>query len=208
MENEKREHFLSKIQTIFIEKGVKALTMDDISRELGISKKTLYQICDNKSDLVKMVMEFQMNCDTIQVDKCSVNAENAIHEIFLIMESLSDRIRNLNPITLHDIQRFYPESWQVFQSYRVDFILKKMQANLLRGMKEGLYRKKMNPDIIAKIYVSAIDTVFDTKLFPINEFHFLDVYKEFLYYHLRGISSEKGNFVLDSFELFDKKKSS
>ena len=51
-EQAKEEQLLFAATELFMRLGVKSLTMDDISKHLGISKKTLYQYVSDKKDLV------------------------------------------------------------------------------------------------------------------------------------------------------------
>jgi hypothetical protein len=67
-----------------------------------------------------------------------------------------------------------------------------MHANMIKGMEEGLYREDLKPDIMAKIYLTKMDAVFDGELFPPSVVSFADVYMELFRYHIRGIASEKG----------------
>ncbi len=188
-----------------MEKGIKSLSMDDIARDLHVSKKTLYQICDNKPDLVKLVMQFQMDCDKKRSVEFAQDALDAVHEIILVMKSVTEHMRTLNPITLNDIQRYYPESWEVFKSFRFEFVYHKMLANLTRGVKEGVYRKSLNPDIIARLYVAAIDNLFNPQLFPAHDYYFVDVYRQFLEYHLRGIATARGIDLIENYSVTEKK---
>lgn len=188
-----------------MEKGIKSLSMDDISRELHISKKTLYQICDNKKDLVKLVVECQMNMDKQRSEDFAQQANDAIHEIILVMQSVSEHMRMLNPVTLHDIQRYYSDSWAIFKSFRFDFVYYKMLNNMKKGIREEVYRKSINPDIIARLYVAAIDNLFDPRLFPAHDYFFVDVYRQFLEYHLRGIATPRGIQLIESYSSLDKK---
>jgi AcrR family transcriptional regulator len=45
-----------KIGQLFKKYGIKSITMDDIARELGMSKKTLYQLVSEKNELVDIVL--------------------------------------------------------------------------------------------------------------------------------------------------------
>ena len=51
-------NLLNNISTLFKKYGVKSVTMDDIASEFGISKKTLYQHFENKTDVVYNVAQF------------------------------------------------------------------------------------------------------------------------------------------------------
>jgi len=78
------------------------------------------------------------------------------------------------------------------QEHRKKVIYKSLFENLLKGQEEGFYRKDLNPDIIVKIYISRIETLFDQRIFPLSEYALSNLYIESFNYHIRGIASEKG----------------
>ncbi|MFM8450341.1 MAG: TetR/AcrR family transcriptional regulator, partial [Haliscomenobacter sp.] len=49
---EPQQQILEKAEGLFMRLGVKSVSMDDVARELGISKKTLYQYFPTKEDLI------------------------------------------------------------------------------------------------------------------------------------------------------------
>jgi hypothetical protein len=61
-----------------------------------------------------------------------------------------------------------------------------------KGQKEGMYRKDFHADVIAKVYISRMDVLFDPVVFPFGEYQLTDLYKEVFQYHIRGIASAKG----------------
>ena len=50
--NEELKNILLKVRELYMKYGIKSITMDDVARELSISKKTLYQYVTDKDDLV------------------------------------------------------------------------------------------------------------------------------------------------------------
>ena len=50
---------LDQINELFFEFGLKILNMDDISRKLGISKKTLYRYVKSKEDLIAKLFDYE-----------------------------------------------------------------------------------------------------------------------------------------------------
>ncbi|MCB9225953.1 MAG: helix-turn-helix transcriptional regulator [Chitinophagales bacterium] len=59
---------INKATELFFQYGVRSVTMDDLSKDLGISKKTLYQFVQNKSDLVKKALENFMKTQRVEID--------------------------------------------------------------------------------------------------------------------------------------------
>ncbi len=192
LEHNKKASILEQASKIFMRYGLKSVTMDDVSRELKISKKTLYRFVSDKNDLVEQVMQAYINKDQCCIDDLVSKSKNAIEEILLIGEHVGNSVKDIHPSIHYDMEKYYSEAWNVFHAHKRSYILKCITDNLMRGIKEGLYRKDLNVPVIAKIYVSRVDLVFDGELFPPEEIDFRSVYLEMMNYHLRGIASEKG----------------
>ena len=190
--DEKLGQILSGAASIFLRYGIKSLTMDDIARELSISKKTLYKYVDDKNDLVKKVMEAFVSSEQHQCGDILGTEGNAIDKLIAITRHVAAHFRQIHPSIHYDLERHYPEAWNVFNDHRKIFICDCISGNLRQGKEEGLYRENVNADIIAKIYIAKIDCVFDSDVFPPGAYNFEQVYMEMMRYHIRGVASEKG----------------
>src|SRR3954462_676669 len=91
-----RHTIISKCNELFLRYGVKNLTMDDIARELGMSKKTIYQYVQNKSDLVKKVMQSHLDKEIAYIDEVGKNAQNAIEENVQMLTYMSKELQSFN----------------------------------------------------------------------------------------------------------------
>ena len=85
---ELRERIKQKADELYRRYGVKSVTMDEIASQLGVSKKTIYQCFSDKNDLVDEVIADILNFNKNLCLTSRENAQNAIHEVFLAMESL------------------------------------------------------------------------------------------------------------------------
>jgi AcrR family transcriptional regulator len=190
--NPQLQQILLKSLELFLRFGVKNLTMDEIARELGMSKKTIYQYVENKSDLVFKATQAYLLHEADEVDKIIKTSKNAVEEILRMIGYISHHLKEFNPAAFHDLQKYYPESFVLFNDYRQKNLLKIIQNNIANGVSEGLYRDNLDADIIAKIYIQAADILIDEQWFPSKKYSFVTIYKEFANYHLRGIVSPKG----------------
>lgn len=170
--------------------------MDDIARELGMSKKTIYQYVQNKSDLVKKVMQSYLDREVTVIEEVGKNAQNALEENVRMLTYMSRELQTFNASVFAELQKYYPDSYALFNEYREKVSLQHILKNLERGIREGLYRDDMNPEIVARIYVYALDILIDQQRFPSRRYHFYTLYMEFVNYHLAGILTEKGQKVL------------
>lgn len=70
-------------------------------------------------------------------------------------------------------------------------------ANLEKGKQEGLYRRELNVEIIAKLHIFRIESHMDNDLFTQEELTSFTMFHEIFVYHIQGILSEKGRIFFD-----------
>lgn len=177
--------------------GIKSITMDDVSRELGVSKKTLYQFVTDKDDLVGKFIDNEIAIRQEEICKCFRTGLNAIDELFEISIFMNKIMRNQNPATEYDLKKYYPEHYQKIVKTRREGIYSYILTNLNNGKKEGLYRDDLNNEIIAKLYLSRSESIHISDLFTIEEYTSHDLFMELIKYHVRGIATQKGISVLE-----------
>ena len=190
---------LKKSSEMFMTYGIKSVTMDDISRANGISKKTLYRYVDNKADLLNKVLVLQNEEEKLALIECKEQANNAIEEMILISRYVNKLLQSINPSAVYDLQKYYIEHWNLMRSLHEKYIFNLIKENLKIGIQENLYRDDMNIDIVAKLYGGTSHLILDTNLFPINQYKRSDLHREMVRYHLHSIVSEKGHDVLEEY---------
>jgi hypothetical protein len=183
--------------------------MDDIARELGISKKTLYQQVEDKRDLVKKVLEIDSRKRGEHFAEIKNRSLNAIEEVFEVNKLVNRMIKEANPVREFDLQKYYPEIYDVVNQKRRERMYQAMKENLQKGKNEGLYRKDLKEEIISKIYIARMENMFHKDLETVIEFTSPKFIYEVFVYHIRGIASEKGIkfFEKNIFRLYTEEKS-
>ncbi len=188
----KTNDLLNAVAHLFMKLGIKSLTMDDIARHLGISKKTLYQYVTDKKDLVQQCLNLAISEEQCVLTDIVSDDENAIDISLKINIKISEKLQTIQPAVMYDLQKYYPEAWAIMENHKKCFIYDMVVKNINVGIKQGLYRNNVNPEIIARIYVTMIDKIFDVDLFPTHKYNFETIHKEMARYHIRGIASKKG----------------
>lgn len=172
--------------------GIKSVSMDDISKGIGISKKTIYQYFENKRALVHEVIENHIKKDEKDIDSIINSANDAVDEMLLVAKHVLVFLRGMSPSVMFDIQKYYPKIWERIQDQHFDYILNTVVENIKRGQKENLYCDDIDADIISKMYIRQILTLADETVFPLSKYERSDLYKSLVTYHVRGLLNEKG----------------
>ncbi len=193
-----KTRIVEKALELFMDSGLRSVTMDDIAGRLGMSKKTIYASFAKKDHLVLAAMEFSCQREKDHVEKVLAKNLNAIEENFEIGHYVVDILNRMHPSIHYDLEKYHPDAWRIFQDHKERFIRDRcIRRNIEKGIAEELYRDTIDPSVISRFYIERIDMIFDPSFFPPREFSFSRVYLELFKYHIRGIASEKGLNVLD-----------
>ena len=165
-----RDRILLGAQQLFMRRGIKSVSMDDITAALGISKKTLYKWFETKDHLVQAVINGHLGHTQGDCDRMAVEAENAVHEIVLMMKWSKQEHADVHPGIFLEMQKYHPAAYDCWQRHKFDYILGTIERNLRRGIAEGLYRPEIDVPVMARLHLATIDIALDPDLFPPRQF--------------------------------------
>jgi AcrR family transcriptional regulator len=185
---------------IFIEHGIRNISMDDISRMLGISKKTLYQFVENKVDLLKKISLYIQDTIKKRMEELELTDLNAIDVLLEMSKIASAKHFQINSMITYEFRKFYPQVFNEYLCIKKDLLVENMKKNIDQGIKEGLYRQDLNKDIIAHLYFKKIEDFHNPELTDLQNFSYNNVFEVMFENHIRGIANQKG------IEYFEKQK--
>ncbi len=199
MKNEEQEKscvIVSGALELFMKFGVKSMTMQDVSSKLGMSKKTLYQFVKDKKDLVKKGMCLCIEEEQSFLSKVTKESENAIDELIGFTLFVNSRLRDMHVSVIYDIKKYHPESWKMMDDHKQMFVKKAILENTKRGIKEGIYRKNLNPEIITSLYMVMVESFFQVNDHFGKDVKLEELHLEMIRYHVRGVANDKGIALL------------
>lgn len=189
---ETAERVKQTAEGLFMQYGLRSVSMDDIAAALGISKKTIYKFYADKDALVEDVIDslIAKNRESCRYDQ--QQADNAIHEIFLAIELMMEIFRTMNPALVFDMQKYYPAAFRKFAEHKNKYMLGVIKANMLRGIEEGLYREDIDIEILSRFRVESMMIPFNPEFHSKLKTTLMEIEKEILLHFLFGMVSPKG----------------
>jgi len=181
--------------------GVKHVTMDDLATQLGISKKTIYQYFKDKDALVSSVVEFELANHALLCNQSTQAADNAVHEIFLLMSVIQEMFNRMNPLALFEIEKYYPLAFDKIKKHKEDIIFSMISANLEKGIAEGLYRKDVDITILSKYRLETSLIPFNIHVFHPSKFDLLKVNLQIIEHFVYGVATLEGHKLMDAYKL-------
>ena len=187
-----KQKILEGAETLFMRYGVRSVSMDDVAREVSVSKKTIYQHFNHKDDLVTEAAKNYLTGEMREVSEITEQASDALEELFLLSKCIRQNISRVNPSLLYDLHKYHPDAWEVFKDYKDNFIMGKVMSNLIRGKKENLYRSEINEKILSVMRVEQVQLIFDERAFPKSDFDFVEVQVQIFDHFIHGLLSDNG----------------
>ncbi len=182
------------------QKGMKHVTMDELATQLGISKKTIYQYYKDKDSLVTAVVEKELSNHAFNCTNSMLLAENAVHEIFLLMAVVQEMFNRINPLALFEIEKYYPLAFEKIKIHSDDCIYSMISDNLEKGIKEGLYRKEIDIPILSKYRLATSLIPFNINIFSPNKFDLLKVNLQIIEHFVYGVATLEGHKLMDKYK--------
>jgi AcrR family transcriptional regulator len=191
-ESDIKEKILKGSEELFMRYGVRSISMDDIARHLGVSKKTLYQHFADKDELVLMVSRSHLDRNIIQFDGIRDEAKNPIEELAKISVCMKHNMETLNPTLLYDLQKFHPKAWSEWINFKGKYLRESIVRNLNQGIADGYIRPDVNPEIMAAMRIELVQLAFNNDIFPPSRFRLAEVQEQIFDHFVFGLVTEKG----------------
>ena len=191
---------LLKARELVVRNGARYVTMDVLANELGISKKTIYQYYADKDALITAVIDFELEEHNLRLQNSQALAENAVHEMFMLLEDIQTIFRNMNPLTITELAKYHVGAFMKIEHHKNVFMHGIIISNLKRGIEQGVYRKDIDPEILAAYRLATGFIAFNPEVFPLNKHDIGKVNVQIMEHFIYGVMSPKGIELMDKYK--------
>ena len=194
------EKVLKGAEELFFKYGIRSVTMDDIAKHLGMSKKTIYQYYKEKDEIIHKLMMAHIKQDECSFSACANNASNIVDEVFSMMKNIHEIFSKVNPQLFYELQKYYPQTWKLFKEFKEEFILGMVEKSLEKGIKEGHVRPDINIKILSRLRMEQVELAMNPNAFSPDKFKILDVQLVLVEHFLYGICTLKGHKLINKYK--------
>jgi len=177
---------------MFFSSGIKSITMDDISRETGVSKRTIYENFRDKDELVSTCLKMMDERFGNKYERIEKEAENSIIMVLRFMKLGIDIFNTINPLFFSDLKKYHFKVWKETMAERDKKHYARTLSILRKGMEEGMFRNKINIEVVAILLNEQLRILSDETVFPASRFPKSVVFENVMINFFRGIATIKG----------------
>ena len=194
-QEERRRMVVKSAMSLFRAQGIKDVTMDDIAHSLKMSKRTLYELFDDKESLLLYCMKTEGILQRDRLRERVENAANVLEPVLYDFAFRMEELRKVAPSFFSDLNR-YPKLIAYMTEVRQE--QRKMAVDhLSKGVAQGLFREGVNFEIIYNIICSQFDFIISSEEF--KKYTPSELFNNLVLNYFRGCATPKGVEIMDEF---------
>lgn len=174
----------------FFAAGFSKVTMDELSQDLGISKKTMYQYFESKEELLNAVIDWQVEEMSGKMKNILSSPDDFISKLYTMWTAVGRMACHVSKQMLDDVRRHRPDLWKRIEEMRKQIIQDSMGRMVDEGVQRDLVRSDVNKEVMILMYISSVQGVVNPDILTNNSFSTEEALKTILRVFLDGILTE------------------
>ena len=179
---------------LFLKNGIHSVRMDDVAKQLGISKRTIYELYGNKESLLFDVVVIHFKKRLKNMEKVISNCNNVMEILLEVYHMKVADFKSTNPLFFSEMVR-YPQI-QYFLIEQNNHMRENSLRFMQRGINEGYFRKDVNYEIAGLMFDAMGAYIMEKELY--RKYSIEDVFRNIVFVSLRGMCTDKGIEAIDS----------
>ncbi|MEI6274620.1 MAG: TetR/AcrR family transcriptional regulator [Prolixibacteraceae bacterium] len=192
------QELVEPIKELFYAYGLKNLNMDELSKRLGISKKTLYTFVKNKEELIEKIFLHEESILQKLNESIGNESINAIEKLLRLSQLVHKEIKRINPMIKFEMEKYFHLTYEKYAEQKRKFVFEGMKINIKQGIEEKIYRDDINIDLVATIYLNSFIELHNSEVCKILDINFIQLFEVLFENHIRAISTPAGLAYFES----------
>ena len=199
-----KERIVEQAMQMFVTQGIRAVRMDDIAQQLGVSKRTLYELFGDKEGLLYQALTCYFGHPRRRREQLSAGAGNVLEALFMVLADVMDTAGETGRL-FDNLRKFYPAGYDRCMKEGFMKMRETLRRMLGEGIAQGLFIDRFNIDLaISVLYYTASAIVTRKDLILPEGLSEREVFVQIISNFFRGISTARGlELVDDSLKRYD-----
>lgn len=193
---ELKDRIIKEASLLFFNNGIKSMTMSDIANELGISKRTLYEVFRDKEELLEKCVNAHMEKTDEEINELVNNSEDVIDTLMRIYAKHLNNMRNVHKTITHDLRKYHANIYKKIECKQKEDTHVFMPL-MKKGVDQGLIRDDINFEILIWLLKSQFKALMDGDFIPTDKYSINEFIRAIILNFIRGIATPLGNEKID-----------
>ena len=188
---------IKKTSALYTKYGIKSVSIDDVSFMLGISKKTIYEIIENKNELISRVVENNLDFFYAKVLQKIENENDILMNLCLVYSTVIREVKKINPSYVHDLKKYHPLQYSKIIQFRDQKIYKIIESWITKGVAAGIFRDDLDLPLVFQNQIQKISALIYNLEYDFTEPLTGQAAYMLILNDIRGITTLKGHEIFD-----------
>jgi len=179
--------------------GPTSMTMDDVARACGISKRTLYEIFPDKRTLIGECIHHEHEVKNAAMKEIFITSANCFEAMYRVYQRARKMYKSTSVTFVNEIRRLYPD---IFEKHieNEKSVINGIASVLRQAQEEGLVIKRINPEIAAFLFSKSLRMLHESNNAAKYGFKEEDMFDHVFVSFLRGVATIKGIEMIEYLE--------
>lgn len=184
-------NIIETASVLFMQKGCRTISMDDVCAELRMSKKTLYTYFPKKEDLIEAVLLRWMTIQREYITK-KMTELNSVDFFVAMTNHLRKSVNDQPYVFIEELKKYYPRLNERFEEQQKEFTMSSFSHNLKKGIEEGYFREDLDIELLSLFHAIQIKNTFEMMKNSSNKYTKKRLVEFFIDVMVHLIANEKG----------------
>lgn len=177
---------------LYSENGKAIIDLDVIAKNIGVPRELINQYVASEAELVEKALDFERHRFEEIFSIYTFDGVNAIEVLLMVSKEVADKFVDISPSVTFVLKQHFPDIYHQHFILRRDFIYEKIQLNLSKGIRQGMYRDDLSVELIARLYLSRLSDLHNPDFFPAEQFSSETIFNVMFENFIRGIAKPEG----------------
>lgn len=184
---------------LFLSRGCKSVTMDDIAKANGISKRTLYENFPDKAALLEESIGY-LHCHMrMYAQRLEDESTNILDFLFKIYETQSDIMINLKINFFKELKIYYSDIYKRTVESLMVYPRERTVKYIEKGKNEGIIIEDVDSTLVSRVVIEITHMLEDDSAFELKHYSRKDLFREIVIRYFRGLATQRGIEIIDEY---------
>lgn len=161
-------------------------------KTVGLTVNELKENFTDRRDIVKTILEHERQCFEEIFNQYNFDGWNAIDIMLMVSNEINNRFFNVTPSVTVILSTAFPDIFETHKELRSNFIYEKIKINIEKGMEQGIYKKDISSEMIARMYIAKLNDIHNPEIYPPEGFTFATIFTTLIDSVIKNITNEEG----------------
>lgn len=189
--SDKKFQLAEKLRTYISWYGINELNEEHL-KKVGVTMEELKANFADRRDIVATILEHERKCFEEIFNEYNFEGWNAIDILLLVSNEINSRFFNVTPSVTMVLAETFPDIYEKHKNMRSDFIFEKIKINIEKGMQQGMYKKDVSSEMIARMFIAKLNDIHNPQIYPPEGFSFTTIFDNLIEGVVKSITNPDG----------------